>query len=130
MSPATSHATPAHARAVDCVVVGAGHAGLAMSRCLAARHIEHVVLERGSVANSWRTERWDSLRLLTPNWLTRLPGFAYDGDDPDGFMAMPEVIAFIEDRLGVEIAPEDIVLENFVNIGAIAALVQRGRAAG
>jgi putative flavoprotein involved in K+ transport len=55
-----------------------------------------VVVERGEVANTWRTQRWDALRLLTPNWLSRLPGFAYDGDDPDGFMTMPEVIAFIE----------------------------------
>jgi len=51
-----------------------------------------VVLERGEVANSWRHERWDSLRLLTPNWQCRLPGFPYDGADPDGFMAMPELI--------------------------------------
>jgi cation diffusion facilitator CzcD-associated flavoprotein CzcO len=49
------------------VIVGAGHCGLAMSRCLAARSVDHVVLERGGVANSWRTQRWDSLRLLTPN---------------------------------------------------------------
>ena len=68
------------------VVIGAGHAGLAMSRCLAERSIDHVVLERGEVANSWRTERWDSLRLLTPNWQSRLPGYGYEGDDPDGFM--------------------------------------------
>ena len=74
------------------VVIGAGHAGLAMSRCLAERSIDHVVLERGEVANSWRTERWDSLRLLTPNWQSRLPGFGYEGDDPDGFMTMPEVV--------------------------------------
>jgi glycine/D-amino acid oxidase-like deaminating enzyme len=56
---------------VTAVVVGAGHCGLAMSRHLAARSIDHVVLERGEVANSWRTQRWDSLRLLTPNWMTR-----------------------------------------------------------
>ena len=59
------------------VVVGAGHCGLAMSRRLAERSIDHVVLERGEVAHSWRTQRWDSLRLLTPNWMTRLPGHAY-----------------------------------------------------
>ena len=53
------------------VIVGAGHCGLAMSHCLAARSIDHVVLERAEVANSWRTQRWDSLRLLTPNWMTR-----------------------------------------------------------
>ena len=74
------------------VVIGAGHGGLAMSRCLSDRSIDHVVLERGEVANSWRTERWDSLRLLTPNWQCRLPGYAYQGDDPDGFMTMPEVV--------------------------------------
>ena len=77
------------------VVIGAGHAGLAMSRCLAERSIDHVVLERGEVANSWRTERWDSLRLLTPNWQSRLPGFGYEGDDPDGFRTMPETVDFI-----------------------------------
>ena len=80
----------------DVVVIGAGHAGLAMSRCLAERSIDHVVLERGEVANSWKTERWDSLRLLTPNWQSRLPGYGYDGPDPDGFRTMPETIAFIE----------------------------------
>ena len=68
------------------VVIGAGHAGLAMSRRLTERSIDHVVLERGEVANSWRTQRWPSLRLLTPNWLTRLPGYDYAGDDPDGYL--------------------------------------------
>ena len=92
-------------RTIANVVVGAGHAGLAMSRCLAERGIEHVVLERGEVANSWRTERWDSLRLLTPNWQSRLPGFCYKGDDPDGFRTMPEVIAFIDDYARTIAAP-------------------------
>ena len=78
------------------LVVGAGHAGLAVSHYLAASSIDHVLIERGEVANSWRTERWDSLRLLTPNWQARVPGFAYDGDDPDGFMDMTEVVTFIE----------------------------------
>ena len=54
------------------------------------------MLERGEVANTWKTERWDSLRLLTPNWLTRLPGLAYDGEDPDGFMAVAELVEFLE----------------------------------
>ena len=62
---------------------------------LTERSIDHVVLERGEVANSWRRERWDSLRLLTPNSQSRLPGYAYRGADPDGFMTMPEVIDFI-----------------------------------
>jgi putative flavoprotein involved in K+ transport len=77
------------------IIIGAGHAGLAMSRCLSLRSIDHVVIERGEVANSWRTERWDSLRLLTPNWQRRLPGFAYEGDDPHGFATMPQTIAFL-----------------------------------
>lgn len=87
------------------VVIGAGHAGLAMSRCLTERSIDHVVLERGEVANSWKKERWDSLRLLTPNWQSRLPGFGYEGDDPDGYRTMPETIAFIERYAAVISAP-------------------------
>ncbi len=66
-----------------------------MSRCLSERSIDHVGLERGEVANSWRRERWDSLRLLTPNWQSRLPGYRYEGGDPDGFMSMAEVVDFV-----------------------------------
>lgn len=79
------------------VIVGAGHAGLAMSRRLTERSIDHVVLERGEVANSWRTERWPGLRLLTPNWLTELPAGHYQGDDPDGFMSAEELASFVTD---------------------------------
>jgi putative flavoprotein involved in K+ transport len=81
---------------VTTVVIGAGHAGLAASSFLRERSIDHVVLERGEVANSWRRERWDSLRLLTPNWQSRLPGHRYDGPDPDGYMTMGEVVDFVE----------------------------------
>jgi len=87
------------------VVIGAGHSGLAMSRCLSDRSIEHVVLERHEIANSWRTERWDSLRLLTPNWQCRLPGYSYDGSDPNGFMAMGEVVDFITNYAALSAAP-------------------------
>ena len=66
-----------------------------MSWNLSRRGIDHVVLERGEVANSWRHERWDSLKLLTPNWLARLPDQRYRGADPDGYMSMPELIDFI-----------------------------------
>jgi len=76
-----------------------------MSRCLADRAIDHVVLERGEVAHTWRTERWDSLRLLTPNWQSRLPGFAYDGDNPDGYRTLPEVIDFIANYAKAIAAP-------------------------
>ena len=87
------------------VVIGAGHCGLAMSRCLAERSVDHVVLERGEVAHSWRTQRWDSMRLLTPNWMTRLPGYAYRGDDPDGYLTVPEVVRLIEDYATESAAP-------------------------
>lgn len=78
------------------VVIGAGQAGLATSQVLTRAGIDHLVIERGTIGHSWRTERWPSLRLLTPNWLTRLPGGAYRGPDPDGFMPAREVAAFLE----------------------------------
>lgn len=90
---------------IQTVVVGAGQAGLAMSRCLTERGVPHVVLERGDVAERWRHERWDSLRLLTPNWMTRLPGYAYAGPDPDGFMRAPEVVQLLEDYARSSAAP-------------------------
>jgi cation diffusion facilitator CzcD-associated flavoprotein CzcO len=72
------------ARRTPAVVIGAGPAGLATGTCLTRHGVDHVVLERGEVAHSWRTERWDSLRLLTPNWMSRLPGSGDPGDDRDG----------------------------------------------
>jgi putative flavoprotein involved in K+ transport len=81
---------------ITVTIIGGGPAGLAMSNCLSEHSINHVVLERSEVANSWRTERWDSLRLLTPNWLTRLPGYTYGGHDPDGYMTAPEVVDFLD----------------------------------
>jgi putative flavoprotein involved in K+ transport len=77
------------------VIVGAGHAGLAMSRRLTERSIEHVVIERGEVGDSWRTQRWPTLRLLTPNWQTRLPGLSYRPADPDGYMRAYEVVELL-----------------------------------
>ena len=87
------------------VVIGAGQAGLAMSWWLARHSIDHVVLERGEVANSWKTERWDSLTLLTPNWQSRLPGYGYQGGHPDGFRTIPETIGFIENYASTIRAP-------------------------
>ncbi|MGA2010562.1 MAG: NAD(P)-binding domain-containing protein [Solirubrobacteraceae bacterium] len=81
---------------VTAAVIGGGHAGLAASHFLSERSIDHVVLERGEVGNSWRRERWDSLRLLTPNWLSRLPGTRYEGPDPDGYMTTAEVVELID----------------------------------
>jgi putative flavoprotein involved in K+ transport len=87
------------------VIIGAGHSGLAMSHYLTAWSIDHVVLERGEVANSWKTERWKSLRLLTPNWQCSLPGHAYQGLAPDDFLTMPDVVAFIESYARIVSAP-------------------------
>ena len=100
-----SHIPRRKAGAIDVVVIGAGHAGLAISQLLSTKGVEHVVLERGKVANSWRTERWDSLTLLTPNWQTRLPGSAYDGNDPDGYMSVRELIRFLDDYAANTNAP-------------------------
>jgi putative flavoprotein involved in K+ transport len=77
------------------VIVGAGQAGLAVSYLLTAASVDHVILERGQVAESWRSRRWDSLRLLTPNWMSRLPGWSYRGSDPAGFMPAQEVTAYL-----------------------------------
>ena len=89
----------------DAIIIGAGQAGLAMSHCLSRRGIDHAVLDRGHIGERWRSERWDSLRLLTPNWMSRLPGWSYRGPDPDGYMTMPEVVRFLEDYARVGSAP-------------------------
>ncbi len=80
---------------VSVVVVGAGQAGLAMSCHLTAAGLDHVVLDRGEVASSWRTERWDSLRLLTPNWMCRLPGYQYEGSDEDGYQTAAQTAGWL-----------------------------------
>lgn len=84
----------------DTIIIGGGQAGLAMSHCLSDLRVDHVVLERGRVAERWRSERWDSLRLLTPNWLSRLPGQRYLGPDPEGYMTMDEVVEYLESYAG------------------------------
>lgn len=84
------------AEAIDTVVVGAGHAGLALSSCLARNGIDHVVLERGDIAQRWRSERWDSLVFQFPNWSLQLPGYTYQGSNPDGYASKDEFIQFLE----------------------------------
>lgn len=84
----------------DVVVVGGGQAGLSASVCLAKYGIDHVVLERNRIAESWRSQRWDNFCLVTPNWQCTLPDFAYDqeyqGADPDGFMKRDEIVKYLE----------------------------------
>jgi putative flavoprotein involved in K+ transport len=81
---------------VETVVIGAGQAGLATSYFLTARGREHVVLERGRVGETWRSERWDGFFLNTPNWTLQLPGYGYSGADPDGFAPLAEVVEYVE----------------------------------
>ncbi len=73
--------------------------------CLTALGCDHLIIERGGTAERWHSERWDSLRLLTPNWMTRLPAWSYDGPDPDGFMTAPEVASFLARYAGSFAAP-------------------------
>ena len=78
------------------IIIGGGQAGLALSYYLTQQGRSHILLEQGRVAETWRTRRWDSFTLITPNWMTQLPGFPYQGDDPDGFMLRENVIAYLE----------------------------------
>lgn len=80
---------------ISTIVIGAGQAGLAVSHELARNGVGHVVLESGRIGESWR-RRWDSFCLVAPNWSVQLPGFPYDGDDPDGFMPRDEVVDYLE----------------------------------
>jgi len=89
---------------IETVVIGAGQCGLAMSACHLDAGREHIVLERGQVAHAWR-DRWDSLTLLSPNWFTRLPNFAYSGDDPNGFIGRDEIVQFFADYASMLRAP-------------------------
>jgi putative flavoprotein involved in K+ transport len=81
--------------ATDVVIIGAGQAGLAMSHRLTGLGIGHVVLERGRLGERWHSERWDSLRLLTPNWMNALPGYP-QRVDPDGYMRAVQFAAYLE----------------------------------
>ena len=80
---------------IDTVVVGGGQAGLSVSHELTQAGVPHTVLERGRVGQTWRG-LWDSFCLVVPNWALQLPGGAYDGDDPDGFMTRDEIVAYLE----------------------------------
>jgi len=78
------------------VIIGAGSAGLATSYFLTEQKIDHVVLERGDVANTWQVERWDGFHLVNPNWAVRLPGFHYVGTEPEGYLSKTETIEYLQ----------------------------------
>ena len=117
---------------IETVIIGGGQAGLAMSYHLQQLGREHVILERGRIAERWRSERWDSLAFQLPNWMMRLPDYSYDGDDPDGFTHRDGVVRFIEQyarriappiRCGIRVTALEetgtgrlLVLENFAGL--------------
>ncbi|EKU98686.1 flavin-dependent oxidoreductase, MSMEG_0569 family [Leptolyngbya sp. PCC 7375] len=78
-------------------IVGGGQAGLSISYCLKQRGIDHIIFEKNKIAHSWRSKRWDTFCLVTPNWQCLLPGYPYPGNDPDGFMQRDEIVQYIED---------------------------------
>ena len=96
---------------LDCAVIGAGQAGLATSYHLSRLGVEHVVLERGRVAETWRTARWDSFHLNTPNWCTQLPGLDLSGADPNAFAPLAEIVETFEgyaDAIGAPVRTADV----------------------
>jgi len=91
---------------IETVIIGAGHAGLIMSYYLSQLGREHVLLERGRVAERWRSERWDSFYFQFPNWSIKLPGYKYQSQDPDGFVPAAEIVRFLQgyaDHIGAPV---------------------------
>lgn len=104
----------------EVLIVGAGQAGLALSWHLTQRGVEHVLIERDSIAHEWRDGRWDSFTLVTPNWQCELPGFPYDGTDPHGFMRRSEVHDFLL-RYAASFSPPVITGVEVVELTVAAA---------
>jgi putative flavoprotein involved in K+ transport len=90
---------------VPVIIVGGGQAGLAMSYSLKTQGIAHVIFEKNRIAHAWRTQRWDSFCLVTPNWQCKLPGYPYPGNDPNGFMLKDEIVRYVEDYARLIDAP-------------------------
>jgi len=110
-------------------IIGAGHSGLAMSHELTLAGVDHVILERGQIANSWRKERWDSLRLLTPNWMNGLHGHDYKGNDFDGYMNVAELIDTFDAcaaKTGASVRTETTVLSVDGTAGAYTVQTDQG----
>jgi putative flavoprotein involved in K+ transport len=92
--PMSSKLTNTH---YSVVIVGGGQAGLSMSYCLKERGVDHIIFEKQTIGYSWRSKRWDSFCLVTPNWQCQLPGYPYPGEDKQGFMKKDEIVRYIED---------------------------------
>ena len=97
-------AAQTRAERVEVVIIGAGHAGLAVSHELQSADVEHVILERDRVGESWR-KRWENFCLVTPNWTLELPGLAYEGDEPNGFVHRDEIVAHVVKYAAMLTAP-------------------------
>ena len=118
-----------NAEVLEAVVVGAGSAGLAVSHALSHAGIPHRVLERGRIGETWRTQRWDSFRMNTPNRLTVMPGDSYEGTDPDGSLTRDEFVALLEDFAGRNHLPVELhtpVTELTQDDGAYRLATPRG----
>ena len=85
-----------HHQHVEVLVIGGGQAGLSLSYLLKQQGLSHLILEKNRLGHAWRSERWDSFCLVTPNWQCTLPGFPYQGDDPDGFMVKDQIVDYID----------------------------------
>jgi putative flavoprotein involved in K+ transport len=91
-----NHPTPNARVHYPAIIIGGGQAGLAMSYCLKERGIDHLVFEKKRLGEAWRSQRWDTFCLVTPNWQCKLPGFDYQGDDPNGFMKKEQIVQYLE----------------------------------
>jgi putative flavoprotein involved in K+ transport len=115
---------------VEVAVIGAGQAGLATSWFLTQSGVEHVVLEAGRVADTWRRRRWDSFCLVTPNWTVQLPGANYDGADPDGFMPLAEIVDYLQtwaDSFGAPVQEGGTVSRLEADNGGFALSIPSGK---
>jgi putative flavoprotein involved in K+ transport len=97
----SANKTPHH----SVIIIGGGQAGLSASYCLQQQGIDHLVLEKSTLTNAWRTQRWDAFCLVTPNWQCTLPGYPYAGEDPHGFMKKDEIIAYLDGFIEMVNAP-------------------------
>ncbi|OYO27592.1 MSMEG_0569 family flavin-dependent oxidoreductase [Janthinobacterium sp. PC23-8] len=115
MSNPTPH--PYH----EVLIIGGGQAGLSLSYLLKQRGVSHLILEKHQLGHAWRSERWDSFCLVTPNWQCTLPGFPYQGNDPDGFMVKQQIVDYIDGYIAAFAPPA----REGVTVTAVRAVAPR-----
>lgn len=119
---------------IDTIVIGGGQAGLSLSYYLTQQDREHVVLEKDRPGEAWRSKKWDSFTLVTPNRQMQLPDFAYEGNDPHGFSTRDEVVQYLDDyvamfnpplRLGIEVTSvRDKIMDNGFTVETDAGVLE------